>query len=550
MLGTAPVTGMLVGFLFAWISLTPSLLPRGWLYQGAALALSATFGYALGATIGWLARTATNRSFAPSRRRTWTLFALGLLVLTLPALVFWPRWQNDQRNLVQMEPNAGSVDVFKFIGVGLALTLLLILIGRLFRFVLTRLDIWLARRLPRKVAYTVGLLLLVGFVYVLTVDVVWNGFVGWANTTYGAADQGTREGDTQPESAFKSGSSESLSSWDTLGVEGRAFVSGGSTAEEISTFTGETATEPIRVYVGLATADSYEKRATLILDELDRTGAWERDVVIIWSTTGTGWVDPDAAAAAEHMFDGDTAIAGMQYSFLPSWISFVVDQQKAVDSAGALFDAMLGAWNDLPEDDRPKLLLFGESLGSLGAEAAIGGDTLEESAAAAEATDGVVILGPTNSNVLWSQLIEERNELSPAWDPDSDSHPEVLVGNQVGDLPPRPVDLELGRIAYYHHPSDPVGYWNWETLYKPQNWDKDPIGYDVSPNIDWYPFVSFWQVVFDLIAGFSAPSGFGHNYAIDMPDIWAAVAAPDGWTSEDSLRLRVHLGLTEGEAGS
>ncbi len=548
--GPVSILGMVTGFGFAWIALTPSLLPRGWLYQGAALALSATFGYAVGTTLGWLLRVTAGRSVEATRARLWLFFAIGLGTLLVLALIFWPTWQNDQRALVQLEPTAAAVDVLKFIAVGMALTVVLVLIGRLFGFLLTRFDRWLAKRLPRAVAYGIGALLFAAVVYVLSVDVVFHEFLGWANSTYEAGDQETREGDTQPQSELRSGSPESLASWDTLGVEGRAFVAGGSTAEEISNFTGEPASEPIRVYVGLGTADSYTARADLVLEELSRTGAWDREAVIIWSTTGTGWVDPDAATTVEHMFGGNTAIAGMQYSFLPSWISFMVDQQKAADSAGALFDAMLGAWSELPEDDRPELLLFGESLGSFGAETAIGGDTLEESAAAAEQTDGVVLLGPTNSNILWQQLIEDRNDSSPTWRPHSDKHPEVLVGNRVGELPPEPVDLELGRIAYYHHPSDPVGYWNWETLWKPQLWDKDPIGYDVSPNIDWYPFVSFWHVVFDLIAGFSAPSGYGHSYAIDMPDIWAAVAAPAGWTAEDSIRLRDHLGLNTNESSS
>jgi len=35
-----------------------------------------------------------------------------------------------------------------------------------------------------------------------------------------------------------------------------------------------------------------------------------------------------------------------------------------------------------------------------------------------------------------------------------------------------------------------------------------------------------------------------------MPDAWAAVAAPDGWTVRDSDRLRDHLGLSVGQDSS
>jgi uncharacterized membrane protein len=49
------------------------------------------------------------------------------------------------------------------------------------------------------------------------------------------------------------------------------------------------------------------------------------------------------------------------------------------------------------------------------------------------------------------------------------------------------------------------------------------------------------QEVFDLIAGFSAPSGHGHNYDVDFVSGWAAVAAPPGWGSSDTARLQEHL---------
>lgn len=81
-------------------------------------------------------------------------------------------------------------------------------------------------------------------------------------------------------------------------------------------------------------------------------------------------------------------------------------------------------------------------------------------------------------------------------------------------------------------------------------WADDPIGYDVSLNIDWYPWVSFWHLVFDLIAGFSAPSGYGHSYTIDMPDVWAAVSALEGWTQADSERLHAHLDISVEDDGS
>ncbi|MGI9666232.1 MAG: alpha/beta-hydrolase family protein, partial [Acidimicrobiia bacterium] len=90
-------------------------------------------------------------------------------------------------------------------------------------------------------------------------------------------------------------------------------------------------------------------------------------------------------------------------------------------------------------------------------------------------------------------------------------------------------------------PSDPVGYWSWDTLWKPQEWTQEPIGYDVPQSVRWVPFTTFVQVVADLIAGFSAEVGHGHNYNNHFVEAWSTVAPPDHWTIEEADRLEKHL---------
>ena len=65
----------------------------------------------------------------------------------------------------------------------------------------------------------------------------------------------------------------------------------------------------------------------------------------------------------EYFSAGDSATVGMQYSYLPSWLSYLVDQKKAREAGRALFDAVYDRWSKLPEDQRPKLYVAGESLG-------------------------------------------------------------------------------------------------------------------------------------------------------------------------------------------
>ena len=54
--------------------------------------------------------------------------------------------------------------------------------------------------------------------------------------------------------------------------------------------------------------------------ELERTGGFDRAVLAVIATTGTGWVNPAVPAALEYLYAGDTAVVAMQYSYLPSWI--------------------------------------------------------------------------------------------------------------------------------------------------------------------------------------------------------------------------------------
>ena len=60
----------------------------------------------------------------------------------------------------------------------------------------------------------------------------------------------------------------SLAAWDTLGRQGRIFTGWGPRAEQINTFSGGGAKEPIRAYVGLKSAETLQERADLLLEEL------------------------------------------------------------------------------------------------------------------------------------------------------------------------------------------------------------------------------------------------------------------------------------------
>ncbi|MDT0407212.1 alpha/beta-hydrolase family protein, partial [Streptomyces edwardsiae] len=139
--------------------------------------------------------------------------------------------------------------------------------------------------------------------------------------------------------------------------------------QQLSRFNGKPATESIRAYAGLHSAEGIKATAELAARELQRTGGLNRAVVAVATTTGTGWINEAEASALEYMYNGNTAIVSMQYSFLPSWLSFLVDQENARQARQALFEAVDALVRAVPEDKLPKLVGFGDSLGAIGGEA-------------------------------------------------------------------------------------------------------------------------------------------------------------------------------------
>ena len=172
-----------------------------------------------------------------------------------------------------------------------------------------------------------------------------------------------------------SGSPQSLVAWDTLGREGRrhafAYVRPQPVLDRpegvpdlsIETVMGEPPrATPAQVYVGLDSAPTAQERVELALAEMDRTGAWDRSVLMLVSPTGTGYVNYCAVAAAEYLTRGDIATVTLQYSKRPSPLS-LFKIKDAREQNRLLWLRVSERLRDRNER-RPKVVLFGESLGA------------------------------------------------------------------------------------------------------------------------------------------------------------------------------------------
>lgn len=545
----APVgsTSRWTGLVFLWMSLCPTLLPRSPMMQGVISAICTTLGLAIGALLAWVGAkvlASFHRSVAhPLGRRSLPVFLTVAALALVAGAPFWVAQQNDQRRLVSMDLIAWP-EYLIALAVAVVVGAVLFLLGRLVAQAMRRIDRAVASALPAPIAALGGVLVVATLAVTFAQKVVFDNFVQWANATYGVVDDGTPPGISQPTSPLRSGGPESLVAWDSLGYEGRNFTGGGPTVAELQEFAGAGATvlEPIRVYVGLksvddTTDDTAAREAALAVDELERTGAFQRDSLMIATVTGTGWVDPVSAAAFELMHDGDTAIVATQYSYLPSWISFLVDLDRAAANGRALVDAVTARWSRLPVEARPKLYVFGESLGSYGSEHAfISADAeLSLGAATSDAT-GVLWSGPTFANPIWHQVLHQRVD-SPVWHPRLGPASPLRVLGRPGDAPVAGPTGDGHHVTYLTHPSDPVTWAGVDALWSKPPWMDRPTGYDVPAHPIWFPVVTFVQELFDLMAGFSAPPGHGHNYNPDQANGWASISAPPGWTAADTARL-------------
>src|SRR3954454_9006472 len=337
-------SGTLGALLFGYASLTPSLLPRGWLTQGIIGGITAAIGYGAGTTVAWfVAELTEHRMSVRFRRRAWQVLAVVGTALGVLMLVLGAHWQRQIHELMGLEPPEG----WSWIGVVVVTVLvfaLFVAIGRGVRALGRWLVRLLGRFLPRRVARPLGVLTVTVLVIFLLNGVLFQGLVNAANDAFSVRDVGTEKGAVEPTAAERSGSPESLVPWDDLGLQGRNFVGKGPTPEELRAFSGKPAQEPVRAYVGLASGSEVADRAALAVRELQRAGGFDRAVLVVTTTTGTGWVDPAAGNSLEYEWNGDTAMVAMQYSYLPSWLSFLVDQVKARDAGRALFDAVYGVW--------------------------------------------------------------------------------------------------------------------------------------------------------------------------------------------------------------
>jgi uncharacterized membrane protein len=526
--------GLIVATVFFAFSLTPSLLPRHYAVQGVLSGFALAVGYGVGVFGVWL------WTYLEFKRPNEKLLRVSKQITTvacaaIAATFLWRDtvWQNSIRELMEMEPVESAYPT-RVVLIALVTALIQVLLARGLGKCWLYLHIRMTKYVPRRVSYVLTTLTVVTIIFLITNRVIARAALNLADRISLQVDEFVDEGLAQPQNPLASGSDESFVDWDSIGLQGKRFILQGPTLEQIGEFSGEEANQPLRVYVGLRTAETIEERAELALQELVRVKGFERRVLIVATPTGTGWLDPAAVDTVEYMHHGDTAIVSIQYSYLPSWITILVDPYRSRNSAEALFSVVYDHWKTLPHDSRPKLYVHGLSLGSLGSEMSADLFTIFE-----DPIQGGVWSGPPFPSVNWNRITRNRNPDSPSWLPryrDGSMVRFTAQENSIDDWGDRWSPM---RFVYIQYASDPMVFFSPDLLYRSPSWLVRKRGPDVSPYLSWFPIVTFLQTAFDLPMATSVPVGYGHNYsAVNYIDAWEAVTAPEGWSADDTNRLK------------
>ncbi len=528
---------LLIGALFFVASLAPSMLPRTYALQGLISGLSLSAGYALGVFLSWLWHylelPTPSPLFLRYSQRLSLLGALGIGALALHRSILW---QQTVHELMQL-PSPPQVYPFAEGAIALGLFAGLVLLARGLRLMLNFYKHYLQHLVPQRVALLMSLALTLTFFWLVVDGVLLRGVLRTVDKSYQQLDALIPDDMQPPTEIWQTGSPTSVLHWQDLGQQGRNYISQAPRAAEISALTLRPAKQALRVYVGLNSADTPQARAQLALAELQRIGAFQRQVLVIATPTGTGWVDSAAMDTVEFLQHGDIASVALQYSYLSSPLALWVEPEYGKESARALFNAVYGYWTTLAKTQRPKLYLFGLSLGALNSDSSFDlFDVLNDP------PQGALWSGPPFNTRTWQVASQERDKTSAAWLPQFRQGTVVRFMNQAG-MPATPVAWGPFRVLFLQYGSDPITFFRPDMFYRQPPWLETPRAPDVSTQLRWFPLVTGLQVAADMLSGTgTVPVGFGHDYAAEhYIEAWLALLEPPDWSATQVQALKTYF---------
>ena len=537
--------GVVGALVMYGVSVSPSLLARSWQWHAVASGVLSAVGYIVGLTIQRFYVLVVPRLGVEITAPKAVSIAFRA-VLLLGFFLWFLRWllqsYRERKRANHLVGMRGETLGEYLLGTVCAFILMMALLGVAWglqwigRAIVSVLSQWM----HMVFALALSLLILVVIVYALTSQVLLKLGINFFTRHARKMNNRTAKGIVQPQVPERSGSPQSRSSWHAVGGQGRVFLGRGPSRADIEAVTGCSAMEPIRVYAGMPEeGQSLQNAADLVVEELHRTGAFDRAVILIATSTGSGWVDEWQVQPLEYLTRGNCATASMQYSFVASSINFLTDLDVSEEAAVILFETIRRAVDEIPEDRRPALFVCGESLGAYASQHVFSGivDVLSR-------TDGALWVGTPAFTPMHAELTAIRHRGSPEVAPVAANGRHVRFVNVPENLWSDVYGRELGdwnypRVVYAQHPSDPVVWWNSELVWHKPDWISEKVDGDVSPHMQYTRGATYIQVLVDMPVAGTAPGGHGHTYHEELIPLWEAILG----LREDERNAGSHFGL-------
>ncbi len=537
--------GVVGALVMYGVSVSPSLLARSWQWHAVASGVLSAVGYIVGLTIQRFYALVVPRLGVEITAPQSVSIAFRA-VLLLGFFLWFLRWllqsYRERKRANHLVGMRGETLGEYLLGTFCAFILMLVLLGIAWglQWIGRAIVIVLSQWMHMVFALALSLLILVVIVYALTSQVLLKLGINFFTRHARKMNNRTAKGIVQPQVPERSGSPQSRSSWRAVGGQGRVFLGRGPSRADIEAVTGRAAMEPIRVYAGMPEeGQSLQSAADLVVEELHRTGAFDRAVILIATSTGSGWVDEWQVQPLEYLTRGNCATASMQYSFVPSSINFLTDLDVSEEAAVILFETIRRAVDEIPEDRRPALFVCGESLGAYASQHVFSGivDVLSR-------TDGALWVGTPAFTPMHAELTAIRHRGSPEVAPVVANGRHVRFVNVPENLWADVYGRELGdwnypRVVYAQHPSDPVVWWNSELVWHKPDWISEKVDGDVSPHMQYTRGATYIQVLVDMPVAGTAPGGHGHTYHEELIPLWEAILG----LREDEKNAGSHFGL-------
>ena len=537
--------GVIAALAMYAVSVSPSLMARSWAWHAVASGILVACGYVAGVVVQNVAQLVirlTGLTISASepvelgfRIGIGALFALWWIYAVIQSY----RRARKAAALVNMPGETFGEYLLGTAGAVVVSWMLLRIVGAL-NGLCWMLIASLDAHMPRPAAIVVSMVILFAIMFFLTSKVILRGGIGFFRRKAEQLNMRTARGIYQPVVPERSASPASSVTWESVGGQGRVFLGRGPSRLDIAQVCGGEAMEPIRVYSGMPTGGSgIEQAAATVVAELHRTGAFDRAVILIAASTGSGWVDEWQVQPLEFLTRGNCATASLQYSYVPSALNWLTGLEPAQEASAALFAAVRAELDLMDEADRPALFVCGESLGAFASQSVF--DSFDE---VLDRVDGALWVGTPAFTPMHRALTAARHTGSPEVAPVVHNGRRVRFVNEPSDLRTDLYGRELGpwgfpRVVYAQHPSDPVVWWTNKLIWTQPDWLRERAGRDVSMNVEFTRFATYIQVLADLPVAGTAPGGHGHTYHEELIPLWRGILGFDRLFDEAPVHPRL-----------